>query len=84
MLDNPERLLLANMTATARIVLEERENVLLLSQGALIREGRSRFALVWDPQTGHTNRRRVEVGLSDAGVVEIRSGLEAGEKVLVP
>lgn len=83
-LENPERLLLANMTAVSRIVLEEKKEVLLLSQGALITEKNLRFATVYDPKTRRKTRREVVTGISDGSQVEIRSGLEPGEKVLVP
>lgn len=83
-LENPERLLLANMTAISRIVLEEKKEVLLLSQGALITEKNARFATVYDPRTGKRTRREVVTGISDGSQVEIRSGLQLGEKVLIP
>jgi len=83
-LENPERLLLANMTANSQIVLEEKKDVLLLSQGALLVEDDARYALVYDPGTGRTVRRRIETGVSDGSQVEVAGGLEPGEKVLVP
>jgi HlyD family secretion protein len=83
-LDNPQKLLLANMTANSLIVLEEKKDVLLLSQGALITDGKARFATVYDPRTGRAHRQQVTVGLSDGSEVEIAGGLEPGQKVLVP
>ncbi len=83
-LENPEKLLLANMTANSQIVLEEKKDVLLLSQGALITERGARFAVVYDPQSGRILRKEVGVGISDGSQVEITSGLEGGEKVLIP
>lgn len=83
-IENPEQLLLANMTANSLIVLEERRNVLLLSQGALVSEGGRRFALVVDPKTGQRERRPVSVGLSDGTQVEVTDGLGESERVLIP
>jgi HlyD family secretion protein len=83
-LENPERLLLANMTANSQIVLEEKKDVLLLSQGALLTERDARYTMVYDPKTGQTVRRDVVTGISDGSQVEIAKGLEAGEKVLIP
>jgi len=83
-LDNPEKLLLANMTANSLIVLEEKDDVLLVSQGALISDGSARFALVWDAATGESRRREVEVGITDGSRVEITAGLENGEKIVIP
>jgi len=83
-LENPEKLLLANMTANSQIVLEEQENVLLVSQGALITEGRARYAMVYDPSTGQSRRQEVTAGISDGSQVQILKGLEAGQKILIP
>jgi len=83
-LENPEKLLLANMTANSQIVLQEKTDVLLLSQGALVTENSGRYALVYDPATGRTTRTQIETGISDGSQVEIRNGLEAGQKVLIP
>jgi HlyD family secretion protein len=83
-LENPEKLLLANMTANSQIVLEEKKDVLLLSQGALITEGRNRFAMVYDPASGVARRQEVTPGISDGREVEISSGLEPGQKVVIP
>jgi HlyD family secretion protein len=81
---NPQKLLLANMTANSLIILEEKTDVLLLSQGALITEGKARFAVVYDPETGRSERREVQVGISDGTQVEIADGLQPGQKVLIP
>jgi len=82
--ENPEKLLLANMTANSQIVLKEKKDVLLLSQGALITEKDARYALVYNPATGRAERKPIEAGISDGSVVEISGGLSAGEKVLIP
>lgn len=83
-LENPEKLLLANMTANSQIVLEEKKDVLLISQGALITERDARYALVYDADTGRTRRTEVVAGISDGSQVEIESGLDAGQKVVIP
>jgi HlyD family secretion protein len=83
-LDNPEQLLLANMTANSQIVLEEKKDVLILSQAALITEREQRFALVYDQDTGRARRQEVRTGITDGSQVEIESGLDAGQKVVIP
>ncbi|MBI4586799.1 MAG: efflux RND transporter periplasmic adaptor subunit [Planctomycetes bacterium] len=83
-LENPEKLLLANMTANALIVLQERKNVLLLSQGAVIADGKNRYATVYDPQSGRAQRKKITVGITDGSQVEITEGLEPGAKVVIP
>jgi len=83
-LDNPETLLLANMTANSLIVLEEKEDVILLSQGAVLRDGEVRYALVFDPETGLETRTAIEIGISDGSQVEVASGLQVDQQVLIP
>jgi HlyD family secretion protein len=83
-LQNPEKLLLANMTANSQIVLEDKPNVLRLTQGAIITEKEARFALIFNPVTGGTERRKLVAGISDGSLVEIKEGLEAGQKVVIP
>ncbi len=85
-LDNPEKLLLANMTANSQIVLEEKKDVLLLSQGALITEGKARYATIYDPETGASRKQEVSAGISDGSQVEIAGDLvlKPGEKILIP
>ncbi len=83
-LQNPEKLLLANMTANSQIVLEEKKDVLLLTQGAVTTEREKRYVLVYDPATRRTQRKAVVAGISDGSQVEIASGLDPGEKVVIP
>jgi HlyD family secretion protein len=83
-LENPEKLLLANMTANSQIILEEKRDVLLLSQGALITDGKARYAIVYDPETGSSQRKEIVAGISDGSQVEIAGGLELGQKIVIP
>ncbi|HVR73734.1 MAG TPA: efflux RND transporter periplasmic adaptor subunit, partial [Planctomycetota bacterium] len=84
-LDNTEKLLLANMTANSQIVLEEHTDVLLLSQGALVTEGTTRYALIYNPVTRRSRRQEVTPGISDGSQVEIGDlGLAPGEKIVIP
>jgi len=83
-LENPEKLLLANMTANSQIILEEKKDELLLSQGALITDGKARYAIVYDPETGSSQRKEIVAGISDGSQVEIAGGLELGQKVVIP
>ena len=82
--DNPERLLLANMTANSLIVLEEKPDVLLVSQGALITDSGKRYVRLYDAATETVARQEVTVGISDGAQVEIADGLERGQKIVLP
>ncbi len=83
-LENPEKLLLANMTANSLIVLEEKKDVLLISQGALLNESGARYALVYDPATGRSERRKIQTGISDGSQVEVASGLDVEQQIVIP
>lgn len=81
----------AGMTATAQIVTLRKENVLLVPRRAVRAENGQNYVLVpsasgqADPATGAppSERRTVAVGLSNSEQIEIVSGLNPGEQVLV-
>ncbi|HVR29322.1 MAG TPA: HlyD family efflux transporter periplasmic adaptor subunit [Thermoanaerobaculia bacterium] len=69
------------MRVQGSILVEERENVLVVPVEALER-GASEPAVVVKTFLG-TAQRKVELGLRSAERVEVRGGLEAGDRVLV-
>lgn len=81
---NPDHKLRISMTAQVTIVLEEVEDALVLSSGLVTRkdpQGNS-VVMVYDPQSEAVTPRRVEVGLNNNIVAEIKNGLEEGEQVV--
>jgi HlyD family secretion protein len=83
--ENPEGLLLANMSANAEIILEEHRDVLTIPEGALIFEDdQNCYVEVPDP-TSETGRRRiaVEIGISTGTRAEVLSGLQEGTQVIL-
>ena len=83
--ENPEGLLLANMTANAEIILEEHRNVLAVPEGAIIWEDQKQpWVEVPDP-SAETGKRRVAVAtdISTGTKIEVVSGLEEGDKVIL-
>ena len=82
--NNPDKLLLANMTANSMIVLEEKKDVVLVSQGALISEDGKRYALIYEPATGRSRRQEVGTGISDGSQIEITSGLQPDQLIVIP
>ncbi len=74
-----------NMSANAEIILEERHDVLLIPESAVIYdEKRQTFVEVPDLST-KTGRRQVAVrtGISNGARTELLSGLELGDKVVL-
>ena len=83
--DNPEGLLLANMSANAEIILEEHLNVLTIPEGAVVSDmNKKTYVEIPDPAS-ETGRRRVDVdlGISTGIRAEILSGLKEGDQVIL-
>ncbi len=75
----------ANMSANAEIILEEKKNVLLVPEGAVIFDkDKSTFVELADPKSD-TGRRRVPVklGISNGVKAEVLSGLSQGQQVVL-
>jgi multidrug efflux pump subunit AcrA (membrane-fusion protein) len=70
-----------DMTVTATIVLDERDQVLTVPDQALRREGGKRVVL--RVEDGRPQPREVKVGMRGGGHTEIVSGIREGDVVLV-
>ncbi|MGE5569789.1 MAG: efflux RND transporter periplasmic adaptor subunit [Rhodospirillales bacterium] len=82
---NPGGELKANMSANAEIILEEKKNVLLVPEAAVIYDRqRNTFLEIPDPAS-ETGRRRIAVklGISNGVKTELVSGLKEGEQVIL-
>ena len=83
--ENPAGELKANMTANAEIVLEEHKNVLTVPEQGVLYD-KDRKATVWVPDPHGKDGHRVvglKVGLSNGSRIEVLSGLNAGDKVVL-
>lgn len=84
-IDNPGGELKANMTANAEIVLEEHKKVLTIPEQAVLYD-KDRNASVWVPDPhGKDGHRvvKVKTGLSNGSRIEVTSGLNSGETVIL-
>jgi HlyD family secretion protein len=84
-IDNPGGELKANMTANAEIILEEKHDVLLIPEVAVIYDReRNTSVAIPDPKAA-TGRREVTVkaGISNGVKTEVTAGLEQGQKVIL-
>ncbi|HEX7802444.1 MAG TPA: efflux RND transporter periplasmic adaptor subunit [Pseudoxanthomonas sp.] len=70
-----------NQRLSARIVLDTRRNVLMVERGSFLEQDGGRFAYVVDGS--RAVRRPIQAGVSSLGAVEIVSGLQPGEKIVV-
>lgn len=78
---NPGVRLKPGMFARVVLVLETRENALIVPEQALVPLGKDRF--VFRLADGKAAMAKVELGLRRPGEVEIRDGLKAGETIIV-
>lgn len=82
---NPTGELKANMTANAEIILEEKKDVLLVREAAILYDKDRKASVEVPDSTSETGRRKVpvELGISNGIQTEIASGLREGEKVIL-
>jgi len=82
---NPGGELRANMTANAEIILEEKHNVLIVPENAVIYD-KDRHSSLELPDPKATNGRRkvaVKLGISNGVRTELMGGLQEGQKVIL-
>lgn len=82
---NPGRELKANMSANAEIILEEKKNVLLVPEAAVIYDrDRNPSVEVPDPSQDKGRRRvPVKLGISNGIKTELLAGLAEGQQVIL-
>lgn len=78
--DSGDARLRAGFSANAEIVIEKREEVIVIPERLITFEGDEAWVTV-ELEDGTAERRAVETGLSDAIRIEIVSGLNEGERV---
>ncbi len=85
-IENPGQELKANMSANAEVILEEREQALIVPEAAITYDpDRNAFVDIADPGA-EGGRRRVPVatGISNGTRTEITDGLQPGDRVVLP
>jgi multidrug efflux pump subunit AcrA (membrane-fusion protein) len=80
--NNPDLALVPGMFATASLVLDAATSVLVAPLESVQRSGNTTQILVVD-RDRHVTSRSVITGLEDGEQVEIKSGLSAGDLVIV-
>jgi len=78
---NPQRLLQPGMFIEARLVTSTRPKAVIVPEDAIVPLQGANF--VWVVTEGKANRRQVGIGVRTPGWVEIASGVDAGEQVVV-
>ena len=82
---NPGGELKSNMSANAEIILQEKPNVLLVPEGAILYDKDRKPSIeIPDPATEKGRRRMpVKLGISDGVKTELTAGLKQGDKVIL-
>ena len=70
-----------NQRLGVRVLLDTRENVLMVERGPFLEQGGGRFAYVMDGSTAV--RTPVQAGATSLGAVEIVSGASEGDRIVV-
>jgi HlyD family secretion protein len=74
----------AGMTANANLVTANLENVLLVPNRAIIADRQAGKYYVYRVQGQETTRVEITIGLRDREYTQIKSGLQEGDKLLIP
>ncbi len=84
-IDNASGELRANMSANAEIILEEKKNVLLVPEGAILFDkDKNASVQVPDPRADNGQRKvAIKLGISNGVKAEVLSGLNANQKVVL-
>ena len=84
-IQNPGGELKANMSANAEIILEEKHNVLLIPEAAVVYDKDRKTILEVPDANEKTGRRKlsVKLGISNGVKTELQSGLKEGDKVIL-
>jgi len=70
-----------NQRLTARVLIEEKPNVLMLPRGSFVENEGGRAAYVMDGNVAV--RRPIQLGATSVSAVEVLSGLKIGDKVVI-
>lgn len=80
-LPNKDGKLRPGMYAKVDILLDQRDNVLTLPTTAIVRDGSDTFCCTIE--SGKIDRKKIELGLRSGADVEVRSGIDADETVVL-
>jgi HlyD family secretion protein len=85
-ISNPQGKLRVKMTANAEIVLEERKDVLLIPEAALVYDKDKNVSVQLLDSSARPGWRKVplKIGISNGQRTEVAEGLKPGEKLVLP
>jgi len=83
-INDQDRILRAQMSANAEIIVEEKRDILIIPENAIIYDrNRRTFVELLDPQAEEQKRRTpIEVGISNGTLTQVISGLQEGDRLV--
>ncbi len=82
-IDNTDGMLRPGMFAKVTVPVEVREDTILVPRTSLIEDAITKMQNVFVVEAGVSKRRPVEIGLARGGEIEILTGLNEGESVVI-
>lgn len=82
MLTLSKKEVMSQMSATATVILAEKNNILLIPSSATTSENGKTYVQIRKSMSTPTEKREVVLGLSENGKVEVLSGLTLGESIV--
>jgi len=82
-LESPSRTLVPGSIVNVEIILEQSQDVITLPTEAVVRQGKAPFVWLLDDRR-ILQKQPVSLGLEGLTTVEIKTGLKAGDQVVVP
>lgn len=83
-IENPQGLLRPGMFVNATLILERRDDALMVPTSAIVfRDGRRVVFTVDDEQSPRASTAPVEIGTQDSGWVEVLSGITADDTIVI-
>ena len=70
-----------NQRISARVLIEEKPDVLMVARGPFIEDGGGRIA--WVIEDGIASKRAIRIGSTSVSAVEILDGLNVGERIVI-
>ncbi|MFK7780559.1 MAG: efflux RND transporter periplasmic adaptor subunit [Candidatus Gracilibacteria bacterium] len=82
-LDDPnfDKKILSGMTSNVEIIIESKENILVIKTSALVEKNGKNYLTV--EKNGEETEIEVEIGIASSGMTEIISGVNEGDTVIV-
>lgn len=84
MLNDSSKKLKPEMTTNIEIIVEHKDDVLVLPLEAVIKRNNQNLVRVLDNKTQKGKLKKIKVGITDGESVEIMSGLKEKQKVILP